>query len=120
MVIKHGKTTKNVKLCVSGKLKDMYSPVCVLWYLLYIAYSNGSKTKVFIHTDNVIQTIPDRFLSVTIDTALIQANWATLNFRYLLPCIMTMDAGKIGLSFNIWTCLHIYVTINTVELDNIH
>ncbi|XP_076105371.1 heparanase-like isoform X2 [Mytilus galloprovincialis] len=88
----------------------MYSPVCVLWYLLYIAYSNGSKTKVFIHTDNVIQTIPDRFLSVTIDTALIQANWATLNFSFpkiqrlaegLAPCYLRVGGSSADfLQFN--------------------
>ncbi|CAG2214525.1 HPSE [Mytilus edulis] len=88
----------------------MYSPVCVLWYLLYIAYSNGSKTKVFIDTDNVIQTIPDRFLSVTIDTAQIQANWATLNFSFpkiqrlaegLAPCYLRVGGSSADfLQFN--------------------
>lgn len=90
----------------------MDSQLCVItvWYLLYIAYSNAIKTKVFIDTDQVIQTIPDRFLSVTIDTAQIQANWATLNFsspkiqrlaRGLAPCYLRVGGSSADfLQFN--------------------
>lgn len=46
-----------------------------------VPYLEAGFTNIEINIDNIIETISEKFLSVTIDTEQIQANWATLNFR---------------------------------------
>ena len=45
-----------------------------------LPYLEAGFTNIEINIDNIIETISEKFLSVTIDTEQIQANWATLNF----------------------------------------
>ena len=49
--------------------------------LITVPYLEAGFTNIEIHIDQIIETISEKFLSVTIDTEQIQANWATLNFR---------------------------------------
>lgn len=61
----------------------MLSKTILLFVLsmMKMTYSEYGTTSVKIDTDTVLETIPDRFISVTLDTSTIQANWATLNLR---------------------------------------
>ncbi|CAG2247457.1 HPSE [Mytilus edulis] len=72
-----------------------------------MTYSEYGTTNVKIDTDRVIETVSDRFLSVTIDTSTIQANWATLNLsspkvqilaKALSPCYLRVGGSSGRLS----------------------
>ncbi|XP_052102579.1 heparanase-like [Mytilus californianus] len=72
-------------------------------YMMKMTYSEHGKTNVMIDTDTVIETVSDRFLSVTLDTSFIQNNWATLNFsspkvqvlaKALSPCYLRVGGSS--------------------------
>ncbi|VDI33358.1 Hypothetical predicted protein [Mytilus galloprovincialis] len=78
--------------------------------MMKMTYSEYGTTSVKIDTDTVLETIPDRFLSVTLDTSTIQANWATLNLsspkvhllaKALSPCYLRVGGSSADyLQFN--------------------
>ncbi|CAG2237206.1 HPSE [Mytilus edulis] len=78
--------------------------------MMKMTYSEYGTTNVNIDTDIVIETVSDRFLSVTIDTSTIQANWATLNLsspkvqvlaKALSPCYLRVGGSSADyLQFN--------------------
>lgn len=47
--------------------------------LMMVPYLEAGFTNIEINIDQIIETISEKFLSVTIDTEQIQVNWATLN-----------------------------------------
>ncbi|XP_063435248.1 heparanase-like [Mytilus trossulus] len=82
----------------------------LLLHMIKMTYSEYGSTNVMIDTDTVIETISDRFLSVTLDTSTIQANWATLNLsspkvqvlaKALSPCYLRVGGSSADyLQFN--------------------
>ncbi|CAC5366171.1 HPSE [Mytilus coruscus] len=75
----------------------------IVLYMMKMTYSEYRKTSVMIDTDTIIETISDRFLSVTLDTSFIQDNWSTLNFsspkvqvlaKALSPCYLRVGGSS--------------------------
>lgn len=56
--------------------------MCLTVALTVVCITTSKVTQVQIDTTNVKETIPERFLSVTIDSALVHTNWSALALRY--------------------------------------
>lgn len=85
--------------------------ICLIAALTVVSITASNITNVQIDTSNVKEKVPDRFLSVTIDSVLIHANWSALALsskkiqvlaRALRPCYLRVGGTNADfLQFNV-------------------